>query len=72
MEIYRNHCWCSNSNWGFKTFDCSNLLTIRKYDNETSNRNDNPCNDWDKTVQRKRVVNQEAVSMFKEMYVWGR
>lgn len=29
MELFQNHCWCSDSNWG-GIYDCRYILTIRR------------------------------------------
>jgi len=60
MDYLKNHCWCSDSNWG-GMYDCQiivNLSCYEDYDKE----------DWNNLFTKERYFSQEEYEKIKKIY----
>ena len=58
MNYLKNHCWCSDSNWG-GGYDCQIIVSLRSY-------GDGYEADWKNLTHSERVFSQEKYDSFVE------
>lgn len=69
MDILKNWCWCSESNWDLQQFNCQIILTIKKHnDNSINWREPADNSDWERTTIEKKVFDKDTYEVFQDLY----
>lgn len=61
MDYLKNHCWCSDSNWG-GDYDCQIIVSLSSYE-------DHDEEDWKNVFTKKKVFSQSRYDELKEIGV---
>lgn len=66
MHYFKNHCWCSDSNWG-GNYDCKYIVTIDRIPKGGSYY-DTPESDWTNLVTSYKIFDQKEYDSLKSYY----
>lgn len=59
MDYLRNHCWCSDSNWG-GNYDCQIIVSLSSY-------KEGYKQDWDNLIETKDYLDEELYEINKKL-----
>ena len=60
MDYLKNHCWCSDSNWGGH-YNCTIIVSLYSY-------KEGYKEDWDKLTYKADYFDEELYNTFKERH----
>lgn len=60
MDYLKNHCWCSDSNWGGH-YDCRIIVSVDCYDAHSKE-------DWDKVLTKEKHFSQKRYLEVRETF----
>lgn len=60
MDYLKNHCWCSDSNWGGH-YDCQIIVSLNCYE-------DHNMEDWNNVLAQEKHFSQKQYEKAKEIF----
>ncbi len=62
MDYLKNHCWCFNSHWDNKHYDCQIIVSLSSYE-------DHDKEDWNNLFTKEKHFSQEVYEENKKIFV---